>query len=154
MRDDRLKRVKGTTFLDEWDTLADRMHATPFMRYDWIAAWWKNFGRGEMRVLTARSGRRLTGLLPMLEQGGTLRSPVNAHMPIFGFLAEDESTAAELATTVLPSWKREWTRTTRHRIEIRAFAPTIRGVARWSAAHYGEPAARRLRRTAGNILRR
>ena len=98
----QLEELAGrTTFLDEWDTLADRVHATPFVRYGWVAAWWRNFGGGELRILTARSGRRLTGLLPMLEVGSTLRPPVNVQTPVFGFLAEDEATAADLAGTLL-----------------------------------------------------
>jgi CelD/BcsL family acetyltransferase involved in cellulose biosynthesis len=96
-----LEQLNGTTFVDEWDTLADRVHATPFVRFGWIAAWWQNFGHGEMRVLTARSGRRLTGLLPMLEVGNTIRPPVNVQTPVFGFLAEDEAVAADLVGTLL-----------------------------------------------------
>ena len=96
-----LEELSGTTFLDEWDTLADRVHASPFIRCGWIAAWWRNFGQGEMRVLTARSGRRLTGLLPMLEIGNTLRPPVNVQTPVFEFLAEDQGVATELVATLL-----------------------------------------------------
>ena len=39
---------------DEWDALADRVAATPFMRPGWIAAWWRAFGSGKLEVLTAR----------------------------------------------------------------------------------------------------
>jgi CelD/BcsL family acetyltransferase involved in cellulose biosynthesis len=66
-----------------------------------VAAWQRNFGEGELRVLTARSGRRLTGLVPMIEEGATLRPPVNVQTPVFGFLAEDAATAYDLASNLL-----------------------------------------------------
>jgi CelD/BcsL family acetyltransferase involved in cellulose biosynthesis len=66
--------------------------------------------------------------------------------------AEDLTTYEFLGSDA--PWKREWTRTTRHRVTVRAFAPNVGGITRWSAARYGAPAARHLRRAARNMLRR
>src|SRR5438105_12628854 len=34
----------------EWDDLADRVSAPPFLRSGWTAAWWLAFGRGHLEV--------------------------------------------------------------------------------------------------------
>jgi CelD/BcsL family acetyltransferase involved in cellulose biosynthesis len=47
--------------------------ATPFHAPAWLIAWWREIGRGELRLLVARQGGRMVGLLPMyLQQGGKL----------------------------------------------------------------------------------
>ena len=45
--------------------------ATPFQSPAWLMAWWKHFGTGAPRVLTARAGEGLVGVLPLYE----LREP-------------------------------------------------------------------------------
>jgi CelD/BcsL family acetyltransferase involved in cellulose biosynthesis len=87
--------------VDEWDELADRTGASPFLRPGWVGAWWRAFGRGELDVLAVRSAGRLTGVLPIAQAGRTLRSPTNTETPLFGFLAEDETSARELAEGML-----------------------------------------------------
>src|SRR5215212_11995993 len=45
--------------------------ATPFQSPAWLLAWWRHFGTGAPRVLTARAGEGLVGILPLYE----LREP-------------------------------------------------------------------------------
>jgi CelD/BcsL family acetyltransferase involved in cellulose biosynthesis len=42
--------------------------ATPFQSPAWLIPWWREIGGGELRVLAARAGDRLVGLLPMYLQ--------------------------------------------------------------------------------------
>src|SRR3954471_19662675 len=59
-------------FLPEWTALWRRVPgATPFQSPAWLMAWWKHFGSGAPRVLTARAGEGLVGVLPIYE----LREP-------------------------------------------------------------------------------
>jgi CelD/BcsL family acetyltransferase involved in cellulose biosynthesis len=72
----------------EWDALADHVHAPPFLRPGWIAAWWRAFGSGELEIFTLRERGLLVGLLPLCRFRGAFRSPTNWHTPAFGLLAE------------------------------------------------------------------
>ena len=85
----------------EWDELADRTRAVPFVRPGWIGAWWDAFGHGALHILTLRRGQRLAGVLPCYGARGWLRSPTNNQTPQFGLLAEEPSAADELAAAVL-----------------------------------------------------
>ena len=105
----------------EWDDLADRVGAVPFLRPGWIRAWWRAFGDGELFLATARGGGRLTGVAPLAVDRGVVRSPSNWHTPEFGFLAEDDAAAEELAVSVLSYARR--------RADLRFVARTDRGVA-------------------------
>ena len=50
----------------EWTALWRRVPGvTPFQSPAWLMAWWKHFGTGAPRVLTARAGERLAGVLPL-----------------------------------------------------------------------------------------
>jgi CelD/BcsL family acetyltransferase involved in cellulose biosynthesis len=52
--------------LPEWEALWRRAPgATPFQSPAWLMAWWRHFGTGTPRVLTARAGGRLAGVLPL-----------------------------------------------------------------------------------------
>jgi len=85
----------------EWDELADRTRAVPFVRPGWIGAWWDAFGHGAIETLTLRRGERLAGVLPCYGDLGWLRSPTNDQTPQFGLLAEDAAAANELAAALL-----------------------------------------------------
>lgn len=85
---------------DEWDALADRVAATPFMRPGWIAAWWRAFGSGKLEVLTARRGGRLDGVMPVVTRGGATASPSNVHTPEFGLLSQDPRSATTIIDEV------------------------------------------------------
>ena len=52
----------------EWTALWRRVPgATPFQLPAWLTAWWKQFGTGAPRVLIARAGEKLAGVLPLYE---------------------------------------------------------------------------------------
>jgi CelD/BcsL family acetyltransferase involved in cellulose biosynthesis len=85
----------------EWDDLAGRVRAVPFVRPGWIAAWWDAFGHGVLEILTLRRGRRLAGVLPCYGDHRWLRSPTNEQTPQFGVIAEDAAATDELAAAVL-----------------------------------------------------
>jgi CelD/BcsL family acetyltransferase involved in cellulose biosynthesis len=84
----------------EWDELADRTGAPPFLRPGWFSAWWAAFGTGEPTVLGARRQGRLVGVLPLRRRPGMIASPTNAHTPGFGVVAEDADAARELLASV------------------------------------------------------
>lgn len=86
---------------NEWDDLAHRLEAWPFLFPGWIRAWWSAFGRGRLQILTVRDGDRLVGVLPLRRRGKALRSPTNWHTPRFGPVVEDEAAARALSMGAL-----------------------------------------------------
>lgn len=80
----------------EWEELADRVQAVPWVRPGWVAAWWRAFGKGALEVLAVRRGRRLAAVLPLQSRFGELNSTTNWHTPQSGLLAEDSAAAQEL----------------------------------------------------------
>lgn len=85
---------------NEWSELADRLEATPFLYPGWHCAWRAAFGGGALRVLAARRGGRLVGVLPMEARRGGLSTPTNAHTPEFDILALDAGAAGALAAAL------------------------------------------------------
>jgi CelD/BcsL family acetyltransferase involved in cellulose biosynthesis len=81
----------------EWDELADRAGAPPFLRPDWIEAWWRAFAKGRLTVLATRAGGDLTGVLPLMRRAGGLVSPTNWHTPLFGPVCADHDAEVALA---------------------------------------------------------
>jgi CelD/BcsL family acetyltransferase involved in cellulose biosynthesis len=81
---------------EEWEDLAARTYAAPFVRPGWIRAWRGAFGRGGLLILAVRRSGRLVALLPLERRGGVVRSPTNPHSPSFGLLAEDAEAAQSL----------------------------------------------------------
>ena len=62
-----------TALLPDWSSLWQRLAtATPFQSPAWLLAWWRQFGTGAPRILVARSGGILVGVLPLysLEEPG------------------------------------------------------------------------------------
>ncbi len=80
----------------EWDELADRAQAPPFLRPGWIAAWQRAFGSGELQTIEVRRGGELAAILPMVQQRGRLRAPANWHTPMFGPLGTDSEARLEV----------------------------------------------------------
>lgn len=80
-----------------WDQLADACSATPFMRPGWFRAWWRAFGRGDLRVITVRRGGKVLALMPLQVDGRDFCSPTNDHTPRFEILARDTGSAHDLA---------------------------------------------------------
>jgi CelD/BcsL family acetyltransferase involved in cellulose biosynthesis len=70
----------------EWQVLAERVDAPPFLYPGWINAWWRAFGTGELQVLTERADGDLRTVLPLVSHRGLLRSPCNWHSPEFGIV--------------------------------------------------------------------
>jgi CelD/BcsL family acetyltransferase involved in cellulose biosynthesis len=87
----------------EWDLLADRCRAVPFVRPGWIKAWWRAFGTGALEVVATRRDGRLVALVPLFRRRGSLNSTTNFHSHFFGLLAEDADAARALASTVVDS---------------------------------------------------
>src|SRR5215212_4553461 len=81
----------------EWESLAHRTKAIPFLWPGWIAAWWSTFGAGRLQILTVYEDDHLTGVLPLRRLHGKLGSPTNSHTPMFGFLATTETAMEQLA---------------------------------------------------------
>ena len=84
----------------EWDELARRVGAPPYVRPGWIAAWWRAFGVGDLEIRTLRRDGRLAAVLPIARHRGALRSVTNFHTPQSDLLAEDGGAATELARTL------------------------------------------------------
>jgi CelD/BcsL family acetyltransferase involved in cellulose biosynthesis len=53
-----------------WDDLLGRSQvASPFMSFEWLHTWWKHYGGGqELRVVVARHGEQVIGILPIYLQ--------------------------------------------------------------------------------------
>jgi len=81
----------------EWDDLADRTRASPYLRPGWIRAWGAAFASAPLDIVTVRRDGRLVGVVPAECHVGVVRSPTNWHTPVFDLLAEDEGAALELA---------------------------------------------------------
>ena len=83
--------------IQEWEELASRTSASPYMRPGWVDAWWRAFGKGKLEIRTLRRRGRLVALLPMSLHSGVRESTSNYHSPRAGLLAEDMPAAVELA---------------------------------------------------------
>jgi CelD/BcsL family acetyltransferase involved in cellulose biosynthesis len=93
----------------EWEELAGRTAAVPFVRPGWITAWFDAFGDGPLHVVTLRREGRLAGVVPCYGDRRWLRSPTNEQTPQFGVVAEDETAARELAAALLEGTGRRLT---------------------------------------------
>jgi CelD/BcsL family acetyltransferase involved in cellulose biosynthesis len=85
-----------TQLTAEWDALADRVDAAPFLRPGWIGTWATAFGATDLQTIVVRRDGELVGVLPMDRRRGALRSPVNWHSPLFAPLAIDDEARDEL----------------------------------------------------------
>jgi CelD/BcsL family acetyltransferase involved in cellulose biosynthesis len=83
--------------VEEWEELAERTEAPPFLRPGWIAAWLGAFGGdgGALETIEVRRGEQLAAVLPMVRRGGRLRSPTNWHTPMFAPLGVDREARRE-----------------------------------------------------------
>jgi CelD/BcsL family acetyltransferase involved in cellulose biosynthesis len=87
----------------EWDDLADRVSAPPFLRPGWFALWREAFSPPAPSILAVRRHDRLAGLLPLTRRGRSAASMTNDHTPGFDLLAADEEAADALARALLAS---------------------------------------------------
>ena len=104
----------------DWERLAQHTKASPFLQPGWIGAWWRAFGRGQLRIITTHRDGRLTGVLPLQRHRGVLSAATNAESPLFGFLAADERAAKQLAHALLSQRAR--------RVELSLMCPDDAGV--------------------------
>src|SRR2546423_9896172 len=91
----------GLTLHEEWDALADRLGAPPFLRPGWIDAWCGAYAASPVTMLQIRRYGELAGVLPLLPRHRTHTGPTNSHTPLFGLLAADSTAAGELAERVV-----------------------------------------------------
>lgn len=75
----------------EWDELADRVGAAPWLRPGWVAAWLESFGAGSLELLVLRRNGRLAAVAPLERAPGRLRSTTNWHTPAYRLLAETDA---------------------------------------------------------------
>jgi CelD/BcsL family acetyltransferase involved in cellulose biosynthesis len=101
-RHDRIESLDS-----EWDALADRMDAPPFLRPGWARAWWRAFGSGALEVVAVRRAGALAAVVPLQRRGGVLASLSNWHTPQFAAVEEDEPARRKLAAALfLPGARR------------------------------------------------
>ncbi|WP_432534806.1 GNAT family N-acetyltransferase [Kineococcus arenarius] len=74
----------------QWDELAVRSGAPPFLRPGWVRAWMSAFEpRHLLHALTVHRDGELAALLPVVRNGRSLRSPTNAETPVMGPVSVD-----------------------------------------------------------------
>jgi len=88
---------------EEWDELADRVHAVPWIRPGWVDAWWRAFGEGRLEIVVVRRNGHLAGVGPVAWKKGAVVSPTNWHTPEFGLLMEDSEVMSELVSALWTS---------------------------------------------------
>jgi CelD/BcsL family acetyltransferase involved in cellulose biosynthesis len=84
----------------EWDVLADRTEAPPWLRPGWILPWSRWFSKGRLEVLCVRGPSGISGVLPMVRSGSTASSAANSETPFSGLLADDAATSAAVADSL------------------------------------------------------
>ena len=85
----------------EWDALADRLEASPWLRPGFIKAWVDAFAVGKLEVVAVRRGPRLCAVIPVLRRRGALVAPTNWHTPHFAPLSEDAAGREDLAEALV-----------------------------------------------------
>jgi CelD/BcsL family acetyltransferase involved in cellulose biosynthesis len=84
----------------EWEELAERREALPWVRPGWFEAWWPAFGAGRLELVCVRRGGALAGVLALQRRWGVLSSLTNWHSPEYGTLAEDDEARRALLDAV------------------------------------------------------
>jgi CelD/BcsL family acetyltransferase involved in cellulose biosynthesis len=90
----------------EWEELADRTGTPPWLRPEWLSAWWRAFGQGELETVALRRDGRLAAVLPLVRRRGAFASPTNWHTPDFRLVAEDADAKRALVETVFSARRR------------------------------------------------
>src|SRR3954464_7970272 len=84
----------------EWDDLADRAAAPPFLRPGWLVAWLGAWGDSP-RILALRERGELRAVLPLVRRRGVVSAAANSHTPLAGAVVEDPSYLHQLARAVV-----------------------------------------------------
>jgi CelD/BcsL family acetyltransferase involved in cellulose biosynthesis len=82
-----------------WDQLADRVGVAPFTRPGWLRPW-AEAARVPLEALTAWSGPRLTGVVPVVSRRHRLFTPADWHTPWLEAVAEDDAARRLLASAL------------------------------------------------------
>ncbi len=96
-----IRRLYPDAAREEWDSLARRLNASPFVRPGWVLPWHATFGTGHLELWAAFRDGCLVGVLPLQVRLRMLSSPTNWHTPHFDVLSEDEAVARELVTAAM-----------------------------------------------------
>ena len=105
----------------EWEHLAQRTEAPPFLRPGWVSAWWRAFGTGQLNVLTAYENNQLVGLIPLRQlRGRSFDLVPNTDVPRTGCLAANETAAEQLWDTLFSQEPR--------RVDLTYVSPADTGV--------------------------
>lgn len=82
----------------EWDELARRCAAPPWLRPGWVLAWRAAFApTASFSLLCARNDGRLTAALPLVGTRARIETPSNSETPFAGALAVDPASASAIA---------------------------------------------------------
>jgi CelD/BcsL family acetyltransferase involved in cellulose biosynthesis len=84
----------------EWNELAARCAAPPFLRSGWFEAWWRAFGRGRLALFAGHRDGRIVAVGAFARRRGRLSALANVHSPFFALLGEDDDAKRELASAV------------------------------------------------------
>jgi CelD/BcsL family acetyltransferase involved in cellulose biosynthesis len=84
----------------EWEQLADRVGAAPFLWPGWVSAWLAAFG-GTARIAVVREAGELRAVMPLVRRRGVLAAVANSHTPLAGAVAEDPSYLHQIARVVV-----------------------------------------------------
>ena len=86
----------------EWDDLARRTEASPFLRPAYLRVWRASFGHdAQPELVAARRGRRLVGAMAVTRRGSRIGPPGNFETPAAGIVAGDPEAAAVVARALL-----------------------------------------------------
>lgn len=81
--------------IEEWDRLAE-VGGSPFLTWEWLSAWWRAFGSGELvRVLLEDGGRLRAGVF-LRRAGRRLVATANPHSGDWDAVADDDAAREEL----------------------------------------------------------
>jgi CelD/BcsL family acetyltransferase involved in cellulose biosynthesis len=89
----------------EWQALFNEANASPFLSWEWITAWHSWLGQGKLpRLLCAREGARLVGLLPLGEEARRWKG-TSIKVRRLAFLGEGLGAADYLDVLSLPGYE-------------------------------------------------
>ena len=91
----------------EWQALFIEANASPFLSWEWITAWHNWLGQEKQpRLLCAREGARLVGLLPLGEEARRLKG-TSIKVRRLAFLGEGLGAADYLDVLSLPGYEQK-----------------------------------------------
>ncbi len=91
----------------EWEALARRTSASPFLRPRYLRVWLDSFGDGgSPELVAARRAGALVGAMAVVRRGRILATPGNFETPAEGIVADDREAAGAVARAVLTTGSR------------------------------------------------